>query len=276
MKLIATILILFSFYFAEAQKLDSLDIKNYYYKYMNSGFLAYQKGDLQNALYFFETAHKTLPKDTASLLNIMHIYLDQKKYDAALITAEKLLAINHHQAPIYSLISSIKLNNGNIAEALKTVDAGLQKNKDNKMLLLMKSNLQLDNNNTIDAINTIKEIISVTSETHYYCNIGQLYESIEEADSAISAYRLCVIDNPGNIDALHGLAFLYFEKGETLSNNAQDLPLSEAENFKQMILLAKIQYQMAKKYVDNALLVEPNNEAIKNLSLRIDRKMIAN
>jgi tetratricopeptide (TPR) repeat protein len=276
MKLIAAILLLFIFYFAEAQKLDSLDIKNYYYKYMNSGYLAYQKGDLNNALYFFETANKTLPKDTASLLNMMHIYLDQKKYDSALTTAEKLLVANHHQAPIYSLISSIKLNEGNITEALKTINDGLQKNKGNKMLLLMKSNLQLDDNKTHDAINTIKEIIVATNETHYYCNIGQLYESIEEADSAISSYRLCIIDNPGNIDALHGLAFLYFEKGENLSDEAQDLPLTDAENFKKMILLAKTQYQMAKKYVDNALLVEPRNEAIKTLSLRIDRKMIAN
>jgi tetratricopeptide (TPR) repeat protein len=183
--------------------------------------------------------------------------------------------VNYHHSSIYSLISSIKLNGGNIDEAIKTINIGLQKNKGNKTLLLMKSNLQIDDDRFTDAITTFREIIANTNETHYYCNIGQLYETIEAADSAIAAYRLCIIDNPGNIDALHGLAFLYFDKGETLNDEAQDLPLSENEKFKQLILQARTQYQTAKKYVDNALLVAPDNEAIQNLLFRIDRKMMA-
>jgi hypothetical protein len=51
---------------------------------MKSGYEAYQKNDYVDALYFFETANKTMPYDTLPLLNILHIYLDQKNYDKIL------------------------------------------------------------------------------------------------------------------------------------------------------------------------------------------------
>lgn len=259
---------------ATYSQIDSLDIKNYYYRYMNNGYKAYQEGNVVDALYFYETAHKTLPKDTAVLLNIMHIHLDQKNYKSAIVSAEKLIAINYCPPSVYSLLASIKLNENKIKEALIWVNKGIQKHSGNKMLLLMKSNLELDDNREKDAIATIKEIISVTNEKHYYCNIGQLYENIEETDSAIVAYKNCLTFIPENIDALHGLAFLYFAEGEKMYDEAQNLPLEENEKYKLHLQNAKTYFKEASTYASKAAKIAPANTEIKNLLLQIERSLI--
>mgnify|MGYP005847944115 CR=1 FL=1 len=262
-------------YSVSYSQIDSLDIKNYYYRYMNNGFKAYQNNNVVDALYFYETAHKTLPKDTAALLNIMHIHLDQKNFSSAANIAEKLIGINYYPASVYSLLASIKLNENKVNEALLWVNKGLQKHNGNKMLLLMKSNLELDNNQEKDAIATIKKIISVTNEKHYYCNIGQLYENIEEVDSAIAAYKSCLAFIPDNLDALHGLAFLYFAEGEKLYDEARNLPLEENEKYKLNIQNAKTFFQQANIYASKAVDIAPENSEIKSLSLQIERRLIA-
>jgi len=240
---------------------------------MNNGFIAYQKGDLQNATYFFETASKTLTKDTASLLNLMYICLDKKDYDKALLYAEKLQANNYHRASIYTLISTIKLHKGNNEEALNSVKDGLNKNINDKSLLLLKSNLELETGKELDAINTIKQIIETTQETHYYATIGVLYENNNMPDSAQLAYEKCLANNATNIESLSSLAFIHFNKGEQINADAYDLPVENIEGFKKLIVKSKEEYMKSKKYADKVAILLPKDESIKDLNFRLERRL---
>jgi tetratricopeptide (TPR) repeat protein len=254
--------------------IDSVDIKNYYRKYMKSGYEAYQKNDYVDALYFFETANKTMPYDTLPLLNILHIYLDQKNYDKILSTTDRLLAINYHSPSIYTLTSSIKTNKGNTQEALKIITKGLSKNPGNKTLLLMKSNLELDENKEADAIATINELIVATNETHYYANIGMLYENLGQPDSAIAAYETCINYNADNLEALNGLAFLYFVKGEAIKDKAYALPVENIETFKSLLAQAKEVFSKASIYIKRALQLNNNDIELRELAFKIERRLI--
>lgn len=275
MKIISTLTVfLFSLAAYTQVIIDSVDIQNYYRKYMKNGYEAYQRNDYVDALYFFETANKTMPFDTLPLLNILHIYLDQKNYDKILSTTDRLLAINYHSPSIYTLTSSIKTNKGNTQEALKIIAKGLSKNPGNKTLLLMKSNLELDENRETEAIATIKELIAATNETHYYANIGMLYENLNQPDSAIAAYETCINYNADNLEALNGLAFLYFVKGDAMKDQAYALPVENIEDFKRLLAQSKEVFSKASLYIKRALKINANDIELRELAFKIERRLI--
>jgi len=241
---------------------------------MNSGYVSYEQGDMDNAIYFFETAHKTLPADTAALLNLMHVYLDLKNYDKTKEYARKLLDNHYHKPAIYTLISSIDIQKGDWEGALNAVNEGLLKNARDKALLHFKANLLLDAEREIEAIAVMNELIAATNETHYYSEIGILYENLQMPDSAMAAYEKCLKHHPGNKEALHGLGFLNFTSGEKKKEEAYALPYEQTEQFKALIKAAKENYSAAKSYLDNALIVAPDDTSVKELSLRVERRLM--
>jgi tetratricopeptide (TPR) repeat protein len=184
------------------------------------------------------------------------------------------LSNNYHRPSVYSLISSIKLQKGNLDEALKIIDVGLSKNLRDKMLFQMKANLLLDVGRDREAVSVIKQMIDVTGETQYYSEIGVIYENLQESDSAIFAYETCLIDHPGHVECLHGIGFLKFTKGEKKKDDAYALPFENVEQFKSLIAVAKNDFRESKKYLDKALVLAPKNEAIRELLLRVERRLV--
>jgi tetratricopeptide (TPR) repeat protein len=260
----------------KAQQPDSIDIRHYFYKYLHNGIVCYERGDLDEAVYFFETANKIFPHDTASLLNLLHICLDRKDYECALNHAQRLLKIQYHRPSVYSLISSIELKKGNMNEALKALDAGLIKNQHDKMLFQMKANLLLDDNREREAISVIKQMIKATGETQYYSDIGVIYENLQEVDSSIAAYETCLTYHPTHVECLHGIGFLKFMCGEIKKEAAYALPFENTEQFKMLISEARENYIQSKKYLDKALMLAPHNESLRELLLRVERRLIDN
>lgn len=274
LKVILFLLGLFTCNLLFSQTADDFDKKHYFYKYMNNGFIAYQKGDVDNAIYFFETAHKTFPTDTAPLLNLMYIALDKKDYDKALLYAESLQANNYHKSSLYTLISTIKYHKGNTTEAIKILNEGLEKNNNDKSLLLLKSNFEIEAEQELAAIQTLEKIIAITNETHYYATIGILYENADMPDSAQIAYETCLKNDISNEDAISGLSAIHYEKAELLQYKAQELPIESITLFKEYIINSKNEYALAKKYIEKAIALNPKEAAYKDLLLRIERKLI--
>lgn len=241
---------------------------------MHTGYLCYQKGDLDNAIYFFEIAHKTLPHDTASLLNLIYVYLDKKNYDQALQYARRLLAIQYHRPSIYTLISSIELHKGHIEEALATLDAGILKNQHDKMLYKMKANLLLDVQRELEAIDVIRKLIALSGETQYYAEIGAIYENLHLYDEAQATYDTCLRHHPYHVECLHGIGFLLFQKAENKKEKAYALPYEDTAHFRKLILEARQEYQAAYRYLERAHALNPDDQAIKELRLRVERRLI--
>lgn len=242
---------------------------------MDSAFEAFQNEDYKEALYFYETAHQTLPKDTLALLNILHVYLKLNNYDSAAYTANRLLKNTTYRHPsVFTLIATNHLRNGNREMARQAIKNGLIENPAYLPLWLMKADLELELKEYNEAISTYNYLIEQFNYPIYNNYIAQIYQELEEWDAAILYYKKTLELYTDNLIAVQNLIYLYAMKGEILIDQSENLPLEQIKEFKTMRANAQSFFTKALEFIKISNQLVEEKEDIKEFRLRLERRIV--
>lgn len=143
-----------------------------------------------------------------------------RNFDAAILTSKKIQKTKPYQDLGYRYEARIRTQQNNIAAALESIDRGLQKLPNHKLLKLTKGhlfNLNQEWQKSIDVLKSIQQSeLNQKSKSKYYFIIGQNYQELGSRSEAIRHLESAVALSPLNTQFAQALLALF-----SVDNNPQ-------------------------------------------------------
>ena len=202
-------------------------------------------GETGRAQIHLENAVKLNPNDVNLLLQLADIYSEQRNFESAISTYEKVLQQQPDRDDVYMKIGNVYLNMMKWDEAIKAFQKAFDLNPKNEKV---------------------------------YLYMGQAYEELRQFDKAAEAYSKYVSFDPedkAEVQKRIGLCKMEIKDyegaavafGEALKKFTQDLDLHE--NYAQALLKAKHYDEAAQKYYELAQLNPKRAEIYYNTVVRM-------
>lgn len=198
---------------------------------------------------YFEKMMEQFPNDQEILELYANALLKKGHYFKATLQYQKILAKDSSNIPAYIQESQAYQGLYDFDNAVKVIEEGILKNPEDKRLpaykaevleskdaILDKQALELYNKgNVVKALEAYKLIQTPSKDT--YINIAACYQKLGKYPEAFQNYNLALVQEPNNAETL-----IY------LGN----------------ICCLQKQYEKANSYYKQALLIEPDNQSIKD------------
>jgi putative PEP-CTERM system TPR-repeat lipoprotein len=199
--------------------------------------MAYEKlNDLDRATQNFEELHSKYPDNTQIGLVLANFHIFNKKPDQAILYLESLASEQQKNPIVAGLKGKALFFSKRYPEALTLLTESYQQTNNSKLIpLIFDSNIRLNKpEKAAKVMDDYLELNPTEVTTRlYYAN--ELYKS--DKQKAIKQYKEVIVNDELNIVALNNLAWILYESGE----------LNEA-----------------KKYIDKAVVLSPDNGDIKD------------
>jgi len=163
------------------------------------------------------------PKDTESLIALGKAYLQLGRPDSAVLSGQKVLAIDEKNVQAYALVSRSQLIQKDTVGALRTINEGLQLMRGNQELLILLGSTYL----AVDSSNRAIVTFSLANEAgapkaEAYAGLGQAYLRQSATPVAISYFEKAVALDSLNVGYRSQLASLYL-KNRRYNDAAREL-----------------------------------------------------
>ncbi len=202
------------------------------------------------------------------------IYRSQENYDKAIETFQRIVALGDDVAPRGEslIVETLQLNN-QIKQAIKEVDAALQKYPQNRELLMQKASLLGQDGHRDEAVKQLEKMLNGTPDDRdIYLAIAQIYSQAKlypKAEEVIQK-ALALTSDPGDQEYARFLLGSVYEREKKYDLAEEQFkkvlavdPLNDAAaNYLGYMLADRgVRLEESVKYIKDALKLEPNNGA---------------
>ncbi|MEO5943831.1 MAG: tetratricopeptide repeat protein [Ferruginibacter sp.] len=174
------------------------------------GTALYKAGKIEEAMTAFQKALVTNPAGLYSLNALGNIYLSQNKNQEAYDLALKGIKLSNGTANFVVLQAKAAIKIGKAAEAVKVLDAFLQKNQPDFMLLFVKGNALVDLNEQQQAIGIYSKSIDANPDfPNAYLERAKLFAGLERWPQALDDYNhyISLVSDDADAYNLRGIVF---------------------------------------------------------------------
>jgi len=234
----------------------AIDDKNEEVQMMRAVCL-YENGSSEAAASAFEECVKFESANVAFLIVVIQCFLELKRYDKALVVAERIIAENPDNADGYYQRAICYIGLKNVLSAYNSINDALNIDPTNPDFLVVKADLLTERNDYAEA----KEILLALLEREpdfykTYFPLGYIYEQEENWDKALEFYRKSYDQNPQDAVSLLKIVKLYYLTKDYKSTVEYKLLLdaaiedpSNAEMLSNEYLLRE--FQLTDEYIKN-------------------------
>ncbi len=146
--------------------------------------------DLPKAEYEYHLAIKKNPAYIEALTSLTHLQLIMEKYDAAMISVNKLLAVDSKNAEGLVYRAKIYVNKLNYPNAINDLSSAIVINKDDEELYFLRGTFYQDFTQHQNAINDFSKVILLDDKNgNAYYKRAFSYEQIANYEKAIADYN---------------------------------------------------------------------------------------
>jgi len=185
----------------------------------------------------------------------------------------ELIEMGYNNPTIYSDLSSIYKEEGDLVKAKEVLQKGINKYPNEATILFAKINILLEESKYEEVVASLEEAIKLAPENYtLYFVQGQSYEQMKELDKAEAAYTKAIELNPDYSDALFNLGALHYNKAVEIYAEANDLPLDAADEYKEKTESAKKYFLDAQPFFERALVLLPDDLNLINSLKQIYQK----
>jgi len=152
---------------------------------------------------------------TLELLKTANSYQESNELDKAEEICRQILQNDPENIMALSQLGMILHKKGQLfTTSISYINKSLTVDKTNYLAHYYKGEILLDNNQLVPAIDSFKQAIQI-NPSHVLANLklAMAYRQLREFDLAEATYKQVLRLSKDNVTALHGLAFILFEKG---------------------------------------------------------------
>ena len=246
---------------------DLVVISNNYY---TRGAKLYEARDFAGAYPQFLKASEV--NESIDIVDTLFIYAaamsaqEAKMYEEAVVSYEKLIAMDYNKPVIYSDLFHVNNAKGDTVAAKDVVERGLIKYPTNPTLLINKINILLGEQNFEEVIIFLDEGIKIDPENaSLYHAQGQSFEKMNKMEKATAAYKKAIEKNPNHTDALFNLGAISYNKAVAIYEKANELPIDGPQaDYDEMVAGANIFFLEAQPYFEKAFELLPGDRNLIN------------
>jgi tetratricopeptide (TPR) repeat protein len=267
-------------------------------EYFNEGITFFQQNNYDGALPYFEKAINikkdngaidTLANYGAALCYEKKAALDKAFLDQAIAKYQFLVDIKMKEVSIYTSLSNLYKEKGDIDKAVAILDQGKSIYPGNSDLIITEANIYISTNNHAKAVSSLmvaKEKEPKNVSILYA--IGVTYDLLKNDtklpederqkyfDAAIAGYKETIAVDPNYFDALFNLGAIYYNKGGEVINDANKLPISETAKYDKMLADGNNYLNLALPYLEKCEELQAQDKAtlisLKEIYTRLNLK----
>ncbi len=220
---------------------------------------SYNKKDYERSIKYYKLTRQMIPYDDKDLLKRSNITDDgllyniatteklDGKYDDAKKDLNELIDNGYNDPWIYLLLYEIYLSVDNDTNmAIETIDKGRMMFDEDPGLRQQQIYIYSSTGRSQELIDILDDNIEADpyNGNNYYLR-GILYSQLDEVDKAEADYKKAVEFNDELLAAHEDLGKLYYNKGATLSDEANKLGLSETDKYNELNEQVKVNFELA-------------------------------
>ena len=242
--------------------------------YMQQGADYFNKENFLASLRSFEKCNEVAgvfgKVDSLALYNAALSAEQVKNYDKAILYYSGLIDINYGGAKIYHFLKVAYEKAGNDEKAHETVMAGRKAYPNDEALIIDEIDYYLTNNKNQEALKSLENAINLTPDNHilHYAQ-ATVYDKLKETELAEASYKRTLELDANYFDATYNLGALYFNKGVEILDEANNLPESKTNLFKEKKAQATKSFKSALPHLEKARELRPDDkptlESLKKL-----------
>ncbi|PCJ27046.1 MAG: hypothetical protein COA97_04975 [Flavobacteriales bacterium] len=171
---------------------------------------------------------------------------------------------------LYRSMSRIYKNEGNVEKAAEYIKKGREVYPDNNNLIVEELEGFLQSGKHEEALSNLNSAIENDGENSVlYFARGTVYENLKQEEKAVSDYKKALEIKPDYYDAAFNLGAYYFNMGADKINESNKLPLSATKKYDALKAAAKINFETAVPYVENAHKIKPGDASTGNMLIKL-------
>ena len=193
----------------------------------NSAAEAYQSGDYEGAIDYFDKVKMVFPEDTMAWMYSGYAAQQLDNNDVALenfnyLADHGMADVNVHRNIIYMYRAVVK----DTVAALAAAERGIAQFPEDHDLKQDEITLLIMTNQIDDAKAKLNTAIEKDPDNHLlYYEMGYIYDASEQYDEASKWYEKCIEKKPDYFEALYNLGVNKYNQGAEILKTAQDMDL---------------------------------------------------
>lgn len=270
------------------KKAIELDTKKEYYEdivaklnwqrnnYFNQAVDAFNNQNFKKAMEGFAAGAEVISianvSDTAGLLNAAYCATRAEEPKMAKQYYEKLLNGGYKSANLYVQLSELYRIEKDQENALRVVSEGMKLYPADMPLFLAETNIHLTFGNTTKALENLNAAVEKdkTNPSIFFA-LGTIYDRIandsatsdevrkECLDKAVNTYQEAITLKPDYFEPYYNIGALYVNKAATINDEANKLPLDQADKFDLLKKEADKYLEDATPYLEKASELQPGD-----------------
>ncbi|MBQ1732877.1 MAG: tetratricopeptide repeat protein [Bacteroidales bacterium] len=255
--------------------------------FVNKGINAFQSSDFETSYNQFEKAIQistlTFRIDTQIYYYASLAAMRSKKFEEAISLNDFLIGANYgidnkEKVSVYVNQAMALKETGDTAKMLKVLEDGIAKfPNDNYPLVIETYNYYIASGNITKANDYINIALEKDpNNSQLLLRRGQMYVDSNDYKSAEIDFQKVLDAEPDNYDAIFGMAAMYKNAFIEKSKYADDLPLSETEEYEKSKALANKYAKKSIVYLEQAFAMKNNDipvlQSLKELYHHVGRE----
>ena len=255
-------------------------------KLFSLGVDAYSNRNYHQSIKYFQKTLEIVPQDIEGLSSIRiteenlntNLYLAVKALknnEKSKYYLQKLIDNNSNNPTIYSNMSNILAQEGDIERAINYLEQGRGLFPEDETLINSEIDIYLRLNKTEELITKTSDAIAKNPDNEiYYVVRGQCYQNMNMIQKAILDYTSAIEINPDYLVALNNIAACYLLQTEPIVNKLNALNIDQSTKYKaykdQVNALYRKALPYLKKYVDLKPEDKANQRVLKEITYKLD------